>query len=435
MAANLCASCLKSNPSKRCGGCKITKYCSKECQIKHWKSGHNKQCKKLKKASTKTANERKNVTGIIEIEPMQLRNIPSNVISNIEYYISQTGTKWMIFAAENGIYKYNIITNKYLLIRNHYDSLEKLNLRLFINNNKHKLYIMDMSLKMHTFNLKTECKINNDDVSIENVIHKINEIFITKFLTFQHWNHNIIYLPKYDLFIFLMKHIMDNKHLSMGFYSYHVESRKLSLVHTLSWHKCYKCRDLNYHCNDCLLLDINLKLFYCEFLNKLVIFYDSRLFYANLAEYNLSEKLWHLEWKPIEQKLQHKFLKMAEMDRVLFIFGYIMMVFDECTDWIWFWDLMNNKRYKSNVKYIAFEIGYIWNKNGFGSIHFMDDTEHTQMPLIDVIPNELRSCLKWDELICGLFRDGLNDKTRFISKQLIKIIEQYYPLTITVYVF
>eukprot|EP01084_Bolivina_argentea_P124274 220217_1 len=44
----VCANCNKSNPSKRCGGCKVTKYCSKTCQTTHWKSSHQKNCKKLR---------------------------------------------------------------------------------------------------------------------------------------------------------------------------------------------------------------------------------------------------------------------------------------------------------------------------------------------------------------------------------------------------
>ena len=191
----------------------------------------------------------------------------------------------------------------------------------------------------------------------------------------------------------------------------------------------HKCRDLSYHCEECKLLDMNLKLFYCGSLNKLVTFYDSRLFYSNLVEYNLSDNLWHLEWKPIEQKLQHKLLKLAEMDRVIFVFGHVMMVFDECKDWIWFWDLKKNKRYKSRQKYVAYEIGYVWNENGFGSIHFMDDTEHTQLSLVDVIPYELKSCLKWDELITGLFRERVASMNGFISQDLITMIELYYPLS------
>jgi len=33
---------------KACSGCGVTRYCSRECQIEHWKVGHKKVCKQLK---------------------------------------------------------------------------------------------------------------------------------------------------------------------------------------------------------------------------------------------------------------------------------------------------------------------------------------------------------------------------------------------------
>eukprot|EP01084_Bolivina_argentea_P124273 220216_1 len=56
----VCANCNKSNPSKRCGGCKVTKYCSKTCQTTHWKSSHKKNCKKLKQTENKNDDENHN---------------------------------------------------------------------------------------------------------------------------------------------------------------------------------------------------------------------------------------------------------------------------------------------------------------------------------------------------------------------------------------
>eukprot|EP00548_Thalassiothrix_antarctica_P009118 CAMPEP_0194157676 /NCGR_PEP_ID=MMETSP0152-20130528/72882_1 /TAXON_ID=1049557 /ORGANISM="Thalassiothrix antarctica, Strain L6-D1" /LENGTH=380 /DNA_ID=CAMNT_0038866255 /DNA_START=77 /DNA_END=1219 /DNA_ORIENTATION=+ len=42
-----CQWCLKNDTKLfRCGSCKAQSYCSKECQIKHWKSGHKEECKK-----------------------------------------------------------------------------------------------------------------------------------------------------------------------------------------------------------------------------------------------------------------------------------------------------------------------------------------------------------------------------------------------------
>eukprot|EP00984_Skeletonema_dohrnii_P002815 scaffold963_cov103-Skeletonema_dohrnii-CCMP3373.AAC.5 len=41
-----CAACTKPNATSRCGKCKVVKYCSRDCQAKHWKSGHKKCCQK-----------------------------------------------------------------------------------------------------------------------------------------------------------------------------------------------------------------------------------------------------------------------------------------------------------------------------------------------------------------------------------------------------
>lgn len=43
-----CAACGSVGATKRCSGCKVTRYCSPECQDRHWKTGgHKKDCKKL----------------------------------------------------------------------------------------------------------------------------------------------------------------------------------------------------------------------------------------------------------------------------------------------------------------------------------------------------------------------------------------------------
>jgi len=36
--------CDKTNPTHKCGQCKLVYYCGKECQTKHWKEGHKKDC-------------------------------------------------------------------------------------------------------------------------------------------------------------------------------------------------------------------------------------------------------------------------------------------------------------------------------------------------------------------------------------------------------
>ncbi|CAN0042741.1 unnamed protein product, partial [Phaeothamnion confervicola] len=38
----------------QCGACKTTKYCSKQCQVDHWKS-HKAQCKEARRGSTGSA--------------------------------------------------------------------------------------------------------------------------------------------------------------------------------------------------------------------------------------------------------------------------------------------------------------------------------------------------------------------------------------------
>ena len=50
-----CANCETINGRLlTCGKCELVKYCSKECQIQHWKSNHKLQCIPLEKRSPKT---------------------------------------------------------------------------------------------------------------------------------------------------------------------------------------------------------------------------------------------------------------------------------------------------------------------------------------------------------------------------------------------
>ena len=44
---NSCANCGKFDASSACAQCKITVYCSKECQRYHWKNGHKAECTKI----------------------------------------------------------------------------------------------------------------------------------------------------------------------------------------------------------------------------------------------------------------------------------------------------------------------------------------------------------------------------------------------------
>ena len=42
--SNLCWTCVFRIGNNSCSGCKIAKYCSKECQSKGWKLSHKKEC-------------------------------------------------------------------------------------------------------------------------------------------------------------------------------------------------------------------------------------------------------------------------------------------------------------------------------------------------------------------------------------------------------
>lgn len=44
-----CAHC-HDDADKGCGHCKVTAYCSRECQAQHWRDTHKKQCKLVIKA-------------------------------------------------------------------------------------------------------------------------------------------------------------------------------------------------------------------------------------------------------------------------------------------------------------------------------------------------------------------------------------------------
>jgi hypothetical protein len=54
--ANCGASESSSTPLKACGQCQVTFYCSKECQLKHWKSGHKQTCSSNKVATLNSQN-------------------------------------------------------------------------------------------------------------------------------------------------------------------------------------------------------------------------------------------------------------------------------------------------------------------------------------------------------------------------------------------
>jgi len=47
-----CENCLKCAqdevPLKQCAGCNVVAYCSRECQVKHWKMQHKHECARMK---------------------------------------------------------------------------------------------------------------------------------------------------------------------------------------------------------------------------------------------------------------------------------------------------------------------------------------------------------------------------------------------------
>ena len=49
-----CSNCGKLGPNKKCSACSLRQYCSKECQLQDWKSGHKDFCKKASKRVEKT---------------------------------------------------------------------------------------------------------------------------------------------------------------------------------------------------------------------------------------------------------------------------------------------------------------------------------------------------------------------------------------------
>lgn len=51
-----CASCEVIGATKQCGGCKMVRYCSKDCSRRHWKTGgHKAECKELQRRAALTS--------------------------------------------------------------------------------------------------------------------------------------------------------------------------------------------------------------------------------------------------------------------------------------------------------------------------------------------------------------------------------------------
>ena len=66
---NLCALCESRNAKMRCGGCRVRWYCSKECQVLHWKrGGHKQECRAFVQSAAEQAQSDRlaNTTGCEE---------------------------------------------------------------------------------------------------------------------------------------------------------------------------------------------------------------------------------------------------------------------------------------------------------------------------------------------------------------------------------
>ncbi|KAL4439771.1 hypothetical protein ABPG75_002772 [Micractinium tetrahymenae] len=51
-AAPRCSFCGDVPPhARRCGRCRVAVYCSKDCQLKHWRAGHRSECARLATAA------------------------------------------------------------------------------------------------------------------------------------------------------------------------------------------------------------------------------------------------------------------------------------------------------------------------------------------------------------------------------------------------
>jgi len=72
MSFHPCIRCGK-NGSLRCGKCKLVSYCSKNCQVDHWKNGHKGECEIL---SQPTKSKK-----FIEITPSQIKPV-STILHN-----------------------------------------------------------------------------------------------------------------------------------------------------------------------------------------------------------------------------------------------------------------------------------------------------------------------------------------------------------------
>eukprot|EP01084_Bolivina_argentea_P039457 72918_1 len=99
--SNQCSSCMNTNATKLCSGCKSIWYCSIECQSTHW-SSHKKECKLLSKKRNKTCkkNEKNKKSFAINIQQKYEKEQKK-----------QSKTKLNIEESINGITKFQILND------------------------------------------------------------------------------------------------------------------------------------------------------------------------------------------------------------------------------------------------------------------------------------------------------------------------------------
>ena len=80
----LCACCRVNGGTKRCGGCKQTYYCSRECQTKHWPS-HKTKCKEIKKKNNKKKASKQNEGNIYQSIAKNMFKQTSSITQRLTY--------------------------------------------------------------------------------------------------------------------------------------------------------------------------------------------------------------------------------------------------------------------------------------------------------------------------------------------------------------
>ena len=384
------------------------------------------------------------------ISPMKLKDLPNNIVSNSQYYCDHKNAHWIIFAATDGIYKYNVKTTKYRHIRNHHKHLQKSNLTLFINKSHRELLVIDSKLQTKVLNLRSEHWGSDSAHDIQkmwkNKCENLKQDYNLRWrLTygFAEWKHCVIYAPNHQNIIFLQP--LDGYNNSICIFSYDIPSRKLYLLRIYELEKCHRyCACA--HCQRWRGPNIyqpDIRLVYCESIDRLILFHDTRAIYLDLDGFEDSLKTeWGLKgvaWTKISEKTHDSFKRST---CVMMVHEFIMILFESSgSGKIHFWDLNRNKRYKShklfdaycNIRYQGQKCvydGYTVNEYGIKSIHFMVKSSHFVIPIIDIMPDKLirKYCMMQDPLIYGYMRENSQELSLHIPHELALIVKDYVPL-------